>query len=63
MKQCKLTLFYIIYTTIKPVSDYPISGNNTFETSDFADLRFSFRSNEGVLLSLSVLMEKIIAKH
>ena len=41
-----------------------MSGNNTFETPDFADLRFSFRSSKGCLTLLhSVLMEKVIAKH
>ena len=40
-----------------------MSGNNTFETSDFADPRFSFRSSEGALLSTTVLLrKKIIAK-
>ena len=27
---------------VPPLVIFPISGNNTFETSDFADLRFSF---------------------
>ena len=40
-----------------------MSGNNTFETSDFADPRFFFRSSEGALLSPTVLLwKKIIAK-
>ena len=36
----------------------PMSGNSTFETSDFADLRFSFRSGEGASLSLAVFLLK-----
>ena len=30
---------------------FPMSGNNTFETSDFADWRFSFRNCNGGLFS------------
>ena len=41
---------------------FPMSRNNTFGRSDFADLRFSFWSSEGVSHSPTVFMEKIIAK-
>ena len=53
-----------VWSVVRIEVIFPMSGNNTFET-DFADLRFSFRSREGASLSLSqgVLMEKIIAKH
>ena len=37
---------------------FPMSGNNTFETSDFADLRFSFWSSEGVSHSPTVFLFK-----
>ena len=30
---------------------FPMSGNNTFETSDFADQRFSFRNRDGGVFS------------
>ena len=40
-----------------------MSGNNTFETSDFADPHFSLLNSDGVLLSESVIKEKVIAKH
>ena len=35
---------------------FPMSGNNTFETPDFADLRFSFWSSEGTSLSPTVFL-------
>ena len=41
---------------------FPLSGNNTFGRSDFADLRFSLWNSEGVSHSPTVFMEKIIAK-
>ena len=37
---------------------FPMSGNNTFETSDFSDLRFSFLSSEGVSHSPTVFLWK-----
>ena len=41
---------------------FPMSANNPFETTDFADPRFSFWSSECALLSLSKrYYEKIIA--
>ena len=43
---------------------FPMSGNNTFERSDFVDLRFSFWSSKGACHSPMVfLWKKIIAKH
>ena len=30
------------FATLSNFKIFPMSGNNTFETSDFADLRFSF---------------------
>ena len=42
---------------------FPISGNNTFESSDFADPRFSLSNSDGGLLSESIITEKVIAKH
>ena len=43
---------------------FPMSGNNTFEASDFAGLRFSLWSSEGASFSLSQCSYgKIIAKH
>ena len=43
----------IVDTLAKPVRCvkrlviFPMSGNNTFETSDFADPHFSIRNNDG----------------
>ena len=45
------------------VSDFPISGNNTFETSDFADRRFSFRSFDGGLFSPTMFLWKKILRN
>ena len=38
-------------------------GNNTFETSDFADQRFPFRNRDGGLFSPTVIMEENTALH
>ena len=43
------------------VSDFPMSGSNTFEASDFADLRFPFRNRDGGVfgvLSHNVFMKE-----
>ena len=40
--------------TCTRVSDFSYTGNNTFETSDFADIRFSFWGREGAPLSPTV---------
>ena len=37
---------------------FPMSGYNTFKTLDFADLRFSFWSSEGVPVSTTVFLWK-----
>ena len=42
---------------------FPISGNNTFEKSNFADPHFFLAQWGCATLSHSVLMGKIIAKH
>ena len=41
---------------------FPMSGNNTFETSDFADRRFSFRKHDGGLLSPTMFLWKKILR-
>ena len=42
---------------------FPMSGNNTFETSDFTDPRFSLCSSEGTLLfPIGSLWKEFIAK-
>ena len=38
---------------------FPMSGNNTFETSDFADQRFSFRNHNGLFSPTVFLWKKI----
>ena len=42
---------------------FPMSRNNTFETSDFADPRFSFWSCEGVSLSATVFLWKKLLRN
>ena len=42
---------------------FPMSGNNTFETSDFADRRFSFRNRGGGLLSTTMFLWKKIFRN
>ena len=39
---------------------FPMSGNNTFETSDFADRRFSFRNCNGLFSPTVFLWNKIL---
>ena len=42
---------------------FPMSGNNTFETSNFADLHFSFWSSEGVPLSPTVFLRSKLLRN
>ena len=42
---------------------FPMSGNNTFEASDFADRRFSFRNRGGGLFSTTMLLWKKIFRN
>ena len=42
---------------------FPMSRNNTFETSDFADPRFFFWSSEGVSLSATVFLWKKLLRN
>ena len=42
---------------------FPVSGNNTFETSDFADRRFSFRNRDGGVLSPKMFLWKKILRN
>ena len=42
---------------------FPMSGNNTFETSDFADPHFSFRNCDGGLFSPTMFLWKKIFRN
>ena len=42
---------------------FPMSGNNTFGRSDFADLRFSFWSSEGVSHTPTVFLWKKLLRN
>ena len=42
---------------LKGLVIFPTSGNSTLETSNFDDLRFSFRSSEGAPLSPTVFLQ------
>ena len=42
---------------------FPMSGNNTFETSDFADRRFSFRNSDGGVFSPTMFLWKKILRN
>ena len=42
---------------------FPMSGNNTFETSDFADRRFSFINCDGGLFSPTMFLWKKIFRN
>lgn len=59
----KLYIQKAISLAFVAISDFSLSGNNFFETSDIADSRFPFGSSERVPPSLTVFLQKnIIAK-
>ena len=59
-------VIWIYYWSVYFVSLYsrlvifPTPGNNSFETSDFADQRFSFRNRDGGLFSPTIFLWKKI---
>ena len=45
------------------INHIPTSGNNTFETSDYADRRFSFKNRDGGLFFTTMFLWKKIFRN